>query len=67
MVIDEHTLGVIMSNGRVQVLHASVLRGATWGSPAVVLLPMDKKRYRDATEKDFRDFRVSSRGYDTKE
>ena len=64
IVADEHTLGYIMPNSEtVGVLHASVLRGATFSvHPEPKNVSMFEK-IRLASEKDFDNFRVSFQGY----
>ena len=56
IVIDGHTLGVIMGNG-VQVLRASVIRGGSHIGDTTSL-PEDASRYRPATKQDFKEFNV---------
>jgi hypothetical protein len=59
IVIEEHTLGVIMGNG-VQVLHASVIRGSGYTMhPGWISIPQDPSSYRDATKADFDAYRVN--------
>ena len=67
VILDEHTLGIIMGND-IQILRASVLRGSPiQGDPCsatgLLPIPMDKKRLRPATEKDFELYGVSSKGF----
>lgn len=66
VVADEHTLGYVIPNSEmVGVLHASILKGATWCCPASIEpKPIGMfKNIRLASEKDFDDFRVSFEGY----
>lgn len=59
VVLHEHTLGYL-SGSMVGVLRSSVLRGAPYTlEPGVVPLPRDPAAMRDATLKDFEDFRVA--------
>ncbi len=55
IVIDEHTLGVVMG-GYVQILRASILRGSPYPGQGYICLPQDDSSYRKATEKDFEDY-----------
>lgn len=69
IVINENTLGYIDPQVPMNysILHASILRGATfelWPAPKMIF-PEDKIRL--ASEKDFNDYRVSFKGYDNKE
>jgi hypothetical protein len=71
VVLNEHTLGYIFPRSSyegewknlvyVNILHASVLKGATQTSNPVLLCSTDKIRL--ASEKDFDDFRVNFKGY----
>lgn len=59
IVVEGHTLGYRLPNGRYGVLHASMLKGAVFDMyPDSKILPRDKKQVRPATRQDFRDFRV---------
>mgnify|MGYP001205640134 CR=1 FL=1 len=59
VVLNEHTLGYL-SGSMVGVLRSSVLRGAPYTlEPGLVPLPRDPAAMRDATLKDFEDFRVA--------
>lgn len=56
---DENTLGFIFTgSNQMQILHGSILRGATltWKDGFIILLPSDK--IRPATKKDFEDYRL---------
>lgn len=53
----ESTLGVILSNGMMQILHASLLKGSTFSSMDGALY-VKKSDTRPATRQDFEDFRV---------
>jgi len=57
VVADGHTLGVLMGSS-VQVLRSSVLRGSPWAIQDIGLWPVGKD-VRQATRKDFDDFRVT--------
>jgi hypothetical protein len=68
VVVNENTLGYILPEfpKQVSVLHASVLRGAYFGSIGNPI-PIGEKwcnhSVRLATEQDFNDYRVSIEGY----
>lgn len=68
VVINENTLGYIKPNqtDRYYVIHASILKGATFE-----MYPNDKlihksDKIRLANQKDFADYRVSMKGFDNK-
>jgi hypothetical protein len=56
IVIDDHTLGVIMGE-YVQILRSSVLRGSHYPDQGYLCLP-DQSRYRAATLRDFDTYKV---------
>lgn len=67
IVLEGHTLGIIRrakpsESGlhMVEVLRASVLKGAPSSDVYVLALPTDATLYRPATQQDFDDFRVRS-------
>ena len=64
VVFNEHTLGFITPNlpNNCQILHASILRGATKTDGSVLISWNDKIRL--ATEKDFDAFRVHFGGFE---
>jgi hypothetical protein len=55
VVVDEHTLGVVLKNGEIQILHASKLRGAIIEHGT--LFP-EQRIVRAATMHDFNSYRV---------
>ena len=65
VVLNEHTLGYIFPElpGYVQILHASVLRGATSGRLESSVLTSPKDNVRLASEQDFNTFNVSFLGF----
>jgi hypothetical protein len=65
IVVNEHTLAISRDGVNYEVLRASILRGATsgiWPEPNI-LSSLDKVRL--ASEKDFDDYRVSFKGYNS--
>lgn len=60
IVLDEHTLGVVYPNNRLQILHASILRGSPHPIDGVIHFDpvLHAGRFRAATEQDFKDYRV---------
>ena len=70
VVVDEHTLGYIDPEqpDYAGVLHASILKGATFCVPASIEPILIKhKKVRLASAKDFNDFRVSFKGFDNEQ
>ena len=70
VVVDEHTLGYIDPEqpDYAGVLHASILKGATFCVPASIEPILIKhKKVRLASENDFNDFRVSFKGFDNEQ
>lgn len=62
--IDEHTLGYTEEGTNfANVLHASVLKGATFTTQDGDRIYLKGRKVRTATIKDFEDFRVSVKGY----
>lgn len=57
-VCDEHTLVAVLPNGWLQVLHASVLRGAIWEALPAAKHPVSYRTFRQATMADFDALRV---------
>jgi len=53
----EHTLGLLTGDNTLDVLHASVLRGAVGTTPSDPI-HVDKKDLRPASKQDFIDYRV---------
>lgn len=52
-----HTLGLLRDDNTLEVLHASVLRGAVGTTPSGPI-HVDKKDLRPASKQDFIDYRV---------
>lgn len=64
VVIDEHTLGYTEEGTNfANVLHASVLKGATFTTQDGDRIYLKGRKVRTATVKDFEDFRVVVDGY----
>jgi len=67
VVYKEHTLGYLYRLGShlfLGTLHGKVLKGGRdWKNGDWMLHDYEYQHYRKATEKDFDDFRVSSKGY----
>ncbi len=68
VVYKEHTLGYLFRCGNslcLGILHASVLRGSPWNNSlgSISIYPHQFKHVREATEKDFDSFNVSSKGH----
>lgn len=65
VVFKEHTLGYILPDlpDRVQVLHQSILKGATFKTLPDFEQITSKKDIRLASEKDFEEYRVCMDGY----
>ncbi len=68
VVFKEHTLGYLFCLGKtlyLGMLHPSVLRGSPWNllTGNVIINTFDFEHVRKATEKDFDDYRVLSKGY----
>lgn len=66
VVLNENILGYITPEqpNYVSVLHASILKGATYPNHCGPYLLGSSDKTRLASEKDFNDFRVSFQGYD---
>ncbi len=67
VVINENILGYINSRqpSIIGVLHASILRGATFpNGHGGLMRPMNDKGMRPATRQDFDDYRCSTVGYE---
>ncbi len=63
VVVDNHTLGAIIGKS-VQILSASVLRGAGDNAPQIGLTWIrPESRMRTATRQDFAEFMVSPKGH----
>jgi hypothetical protein len=67
-VFREHTLGYLFRIGdrlQVGILHTSILKGSPFGraTESILIFPTQFKDIREATQKDFDDFRVSSKGH----
>lgn len=58
VVCDEHTLGYLMGNGWVGVLHESVLKGAAFSVHPGPKVVSQFSNVRPATLEDFAEFRV---------
>lgn len=56
VVVDGHTLGVVLLNGQIQILHASILKGAEIMHGTLF---QDGRNVRKATKKDFDIYRVA--------
>lgn len=75
VVLNEHTLGFIFPRScyegewkdlvYINILHASVLKGAVNTTGPILVSPLDKVRL--ASEKDFDNFNVSFKGYDNEQ
>ena len=68
VVFKEHTLGYLFrfrSNLHLGILHASVLKGSPLNtlSSHVTIASYEFENVREATQKDFDDYRVSSKGH----
>ena len=68
VVYKEHTLGYLFRSGkslRLGILHTSILKGSPLNGLAsdVTILPCEIEYVREATQKDFDDYRVSSKGH----
>ncbi len=68
VVYKEHTLGYLFRYGNslyLGILHASVLKGSPWDNLTgnVMIFPGQFKEVREATQKDFDSFNVSSKGH----
>lgn len=64
VVIDEHTLGYTEEGTNfANVLHASILKGATFTTQDGDRIYLKGRKVRTATVKDFEDFRVLANGY----
>ena len=71
VVYKEHTLGYLFRIGsrlHLGILHTSILKGSPLNelSSDVTILPCEMKHVREATQQDFDDYRVSSKGHLTK-
>ena len=68
VVFKEHILGYLFYLGKtlyLGILHASILKGSLWNDLTgnVIINTFDFEHVREATQKDFDDFRVASKGY----
>ena len=68
VVVREHTLGYLYRLGsclQLGILHTSILRGSPWNALAsqIMILSNEFEHVREATQKDFDDYRVSSKGH----
>lgn len=66
VVVNENTLGYIRpeQKDRYYILHASILKGAAFSLHPCDLLKPKTDKIRLATPKDFKEFRVSMKGFD---
>ncbi len=67
-VFREHTLGYLFRIGDrlyLGILHTSILKGSPFSNSteSILIFPTQFKDARKATQKDFDDFRVSSKGH----
>ena len=69
VVFNEHTLGYIIPEipNQVQILHASVLKGAVWSLSKSSDYIGKNDKVRLASEQDFKDFRCCFSGYQNKD
>ncbi len=58
VVYQEHTLGLLWPNGQIEVLRAYVAKGAVFSVHRAPFTAVEGE-YRQATKKDFDDYRVS--------
>ena len=63
-----HTLGYLFRIGNtlhLGILHTSILKGSSYSNltGSIMILPQEFKDVRKATQKDFDDFNVSSKGH----
>ena len=68
VVFKEHTIGYLFRLGSslaLGILHGSVLRGSPWSilTGNITIPSYEFEHIREATQKDFDDFNVSSKGY----
>ena len=68
VVFKEHTLGYLYRLGKnlyIGILHASVLKGCTWSilPDDILIASWEFEHVREATQEDFDDYRVSSKGH----
>lgn len=59
VVFNEHTLGILYADNALQILHASILRGAVTYGILNGTIHVTEQSIRRATLQDFDDYRVS--------